>query len=449
MSKTGMGTSVARKDAIRKVTGQALFAADIVKPGMLYAKVLRSKVPHAILESIDTSAAEAYPGVVKVLTAADIPGAGGVGTMLKGEACSDRDGCMPLFKASGVGIIIKDEPVLVNDKIRRIGDAIALVAAETEQAADAALKLIQVQLKELPAVFDPIEAMKPGAPQVHANNILTLRKIRKGDVDAAFANADLIIENQYKTQSVEHAYIEPEAGVAEYDGHMLTMWVATQNVHFDRKEVARTMNMDANRVRIVQAVTGGGFGGKLDISVQCHLALLAYHTRRPVKLVYTREESMAASAKRHPYIIDYKTAMTKDGKWTALKATIIADTGAYASYGPGVVTRAAVHATGPYEVPNVWVDAYGVYTNNPMAGAMRGFGVPQVAFAHESLLDQAAEKLGMSPLEIRLKNVLVPGGVTATGQVLKHSVGIKETILKAAEAAQQQGSNFSKWGVEA
>ena len=395
MNNTGMGASVARKDAVRKVTGQALFAADIVRPGMLHAKVLRSTVPHAILKAIDISEAAAYPGVVKVLTAADIPGCGTVGTLLKGESCTERDACFSLSKPSGVGIILKDEPVLVHDKIRRIGDAIALVAAETEQAAEAAVKLIKVSLEEIPAVFDPVEAMKPDAPQVHDNNILTLRKIRKGDVDAAFAKADFILENTYRTQSVEHAYIEPEAGVAEYDGATLTMWVSTQNVHFDRKEVARTMNMDVNRVRIVQAVTGGGFGGKLDISVQCHLALLAYYTRRPVKLVYSREESMAASAKRHPYIIHYKTAVTKDGKWTALKTTIIADTGAYASYGPGVITRAAVHATGPYEVPNVWVDAYGVYTNNPMAGAMRGFGVPQMAFAHESQLDQMAEKLGL------------------------------------------------------
>jgi len=448
MSKTGIGASVARKDAVSKVTGQALFAADIVRPGMLHAKVLRSTVPHAILKAVDISEAAAYPGVVKVLTAADIPGPSGEGTLLKGEICSDRDACFPLVRPCGVGIILKDEPVLVHDKIRRIGDAIALVAAETEQAAEAALKLIKVSLQELPAVFDPIEAMKPDAPQVHPNNILTLRKIRKGDVDAAFANADVILENRYQTQSVEHAYIEPEAGVAEYDGSMLTMWVATQNVHFDRKEVARTMNMDVNRVRVVQAVTGGGFGGKLDISVQCHLALLAYHTRRPVKLVYSREESMVASAKRHPYIIDYKTAATKDGKWTALKATIIADTGAYASYGPGVITRAAVHATGPYEVPNVWIDAYAVYTNNPMAGAMRGFGVPQMAFAHESQLDLLAEKLGLSPLAVRLKNVLVPGGTTATGQVIKHSVGIKETLLQAAQTAQKQGPNFPKWEVE-
>ena len=189
----------------------------------------------------------------------------------------------------------------------------------------------------------------------------------------------------------------------------------------------------------MKAVTGGGFGGKLDISVQCYIALLAYYTRRPVKLVYTREESMVSSSKRHPYYIEYKTGATKDGKLTALQAKIIADTGAHASFGPGVVTRGAVHATGPYEVPNVWAEAYSVYTNNPMAGAMRGFGVPQMAFAHESQMNLLAEKLGITPIEIRLRNALVPGSVTATGQVLKNSVGIKTTIEQAVQAAERAG----------
>ena len=221
MSETGMGASVIRKDALDKVTGRALFAADIKRPGMLYAKVLRSKVPHAVLEAIDTSKAAAYPGVVKVLTADDIPG------------------------ANNVGIIIKDEPVLVKvkDKIRRIGEPIALVAAESEKAAEEAVNLIDLTLKELPAVFDPIEAMKPGAPLVYEdkkNNILSCQKIRKGNIEEGFAAADIIIENVYRTQQIEHSYIEPEAGVAEYDGNGITMWVATQNTHFDRNEVART-----------------------------------------------------------------------------------------------------------------------------------------------------------------------------------------------------------------
>ncbi|SDD48850.1 xanthine dehydrogenase family protein molybdopterin-binding subunit [Sporomusa acidovorans] len=411
MEGTGVGASVIRKDALYKVTGKAIFAADIKRPGMLHAKVLRSKVPHAMVEAIDTRQAAAYPGVVKVLTANDIPG------------------------TNNNGIIVKDEPVLVKDKICRIGDAIALVAAESEKAAAEAVNLIEVKLKELPPVFDPLEAMQPGAPLVHASNILCLQKIRKGDIEAGFAAADIIVENVYRTQQVAHSFIEPEAGVAEYNGTDITLWVSTQNAHYDRGEVARTMNMDASRVRIIQTVTGGGFGGKLDISVQCYIALLAYYTGRPVKLVYDREESMICSSKRHPYYMEYKTGATKNGKLTALKAKIVGDTGAYASYGPGVLTRAAVHATGPYEVPNVWVDAYGVYTNNPMAGAMRGFGVPQVAFAHESQMNLLAEKLGITPLEIRLRNALVRGSLTATGQLMQDSVGIIETLKQAVKQA--------------
>lgn len=412
MSKDGVGVSIVKPDALHKVTGQALFAADISRPGMLIAKVLRSTVPHAIIESIDTSAAAKLSGVVKILTADDIPG------------------------PNGTGIVLKDEPVLCKDKICRVGDALALVAAETEAIANEALKLIKVQVKELPAVFDVNEAMQAEAPQIHEKNILLIRKIRKGDIEAGFAAADVIVENRYTTQRVEHAYIEPEAGIAEYDGSLLTMWVATQNTHFDRREVARTLDIGINRVRIIQAVTGAGFGGKLDISVQCYLGLLAYYTRRPVKMVYTREESISTSVKRHPYIIDYKSGATKDGKLTAVKTVIIGDTGAYASYGPAVLIRAAVHATGPYEVPNVYADAYAVYTNNPTAGAMRGFGVPQMAFAHESQMDLLAERLGMSPYAIRLMNCLKEGSVTATGQVLNHSVGIMPTLEQAVGRAQ-------------
>lgn len=412
MSHSGVGASLTRRDAAPKSRGESLFAADIVRPRMLYGKVLRSTVAHAILEEVDSSEAVKCPGVVAVLTAKDIPG------------------------GNGVGILIKDEPVLVKDKIRRIGDAIALVAAETEAEATAALKAIKVRWKELPAVFSVKDAMEKDAPQIHDSaNIMAVRKIRRGNVEEAFDRCDIIVENSYTTQMVEHSYIEPEAGVADYDGTMVTVWVSTQNVHFDRREVARTLGIGENRVRIVQAVTGGGFGGKLDISVQCYIALLAYKTGRPVKMVYSREESMISSVKRHPYIMEYKSGATADGKLQAVKVSIIGDTGAYASYGPAVLTRAAVHATGPYEVPNVDIVAYTVYTNNPAAGAMRGFGVPQVAFAHESQMDVLAERLGLSPFEIRMKNVLRQGSVTATGQLLEHSVGIADALEQAMDKA--------------
>lgn len=415
MKYAGVGSSITKPDAITKVTGQALFAADMKRPGMLFAKVVRSEgVAHATIESVYVAEATKVPGVIAVLTAKDIPG------------------------SNGVGIILKDEPTLVGDKIRRLGDALALVVAESEEIAIAAGKKVKATFKELPAYFDPVAAMDPKAVPIHGtSNVVSVRKIRKGDVDAAFAASKIIIEKRYTTQWVEHAYIEPEAGIAEYDGKMVTVWVSTQNVHFDRKEVARNLGLGVHQVRIVQAVTGGGFGGKLDISVQCYLALAAYKTGRPVKMIWQREESMIASAKRHPYIMDYKTGADADGKLLALKATIIGDTGSYASYGPAVLTRAAVHATGPYEVPNVYVDAYTVYTNNPQAGAMRGFGVPQVAFAHETQMDLLAEEVGISPMEIRMINALRPGGMTATGQVLNHSVGIVPTLEQACSKAEK------------
>ena len=416
MKNAGIGDSVLKSDALAKVTGQALFAADMKRPGMLFCKVVRneSKIAHAVIESIDVAEAVATPGVVAVFTAKDIPG------------------------TNGVGIILKDEPVLVGDKVRRYGDALALVVAETEAIAIAAGKKVRATLKELPAYFDPIAAMAPDAVKIHgSSNVLTLRKVRKGDVEAGFAASKVIVERKYTTQAIEHAYIEPEAGLAEFDGRMVTVWVSTQNTHFDRKEVARNLGLGVHQVRIVQAVTGGGFGGKLDISVQCYLALAAYKTGRPVKMVWQREESMIASAKRHPYFIEYKTGADAEGKLLAVKANIIGDSGAYASYGPAVLTRAAVHATGPYEVPNVYVDAYAIYTNNPQAGAMRGFGVPQMAFAHETQMDILAEELGLSPFEIRRRNVLRPGGATATGQVLEHSVGIGKTLEQACSEAQK------------
>ncbi|WP_312038918.1 xanthine dehydrogenase family protein molybdopterin-binding subunit [Desulfosporosinus shakirovi] len=407
-----VGKSVRRKDALDKVLGKSQYSGDIKLPGMLHVKVLRSPVAHALLKNIDCRAAESLPGVHAVLTAKDIP------------------------ESNTHGIIIKDEPVLVMDKIRKIGDPLVVVAAETEEIALRALSLIEVEFEELPAVFDPEEAMKPEAPKVHdGGNIQSIRKIRKGDIEAAFAHADIVVETSYRTQMQEHAYIEPEAGVAYLDGDVVVLRVSTQNPHFDCKEVARNLALPLNKVRIVQAPTGGGFGGKLDISVQIYIALLAIRAKRPVRLVYTREESMLASTKRHPYVIKYKTAADKNGKLMAIDVIVIGDTGAYASYGPGTLTRSAVHATGPYEVPNVRVDAYTVYTNNPTAGACRGFGVPQLAFAHEQQMDMVAQRAGISPIQVRLLNALRPNSQTGTGQVLETGVGFVETIEVAQAKA--------------
>lgn len=411
-----VGKSVLKKDALDKALGKAVFADDITFSNMLYGRSLRSKVPHGILKSIDISKAKKLPGVHAVLTAEDIPG------------------------TNNFGIILKDEPVMVgiDQKIRRVGDSLALVAAETEEIAEQALDLIEVEVEELPGVFCPVEAMKEDAPKVYEKgNVLAARTIVKGDVEQAFAQCAHVVEKLYKTVPVEHAYIETEAGVATYDGDLITVWVCTQNPHYDQKEIARNLKIGMNKVRVIQAATGGGFGGKLDISVQVHLALLTKATKRPVKMVYSRKESISNSVKRHPYIMKIKAGCDKEGKLLAWDCEIIGDTGAYASYGPGTLTRSAVHGTGPYEVPNVKIKAYTVYTNNTQAGAMRGFGVPQVAFAHESQMDILAELVGITPLEMRLKNALRVGSLTATGSELKESVGIVPTLERVAEKARE------------
>jgi len=406
-----IGKSEQRLEGWDKVTGKTRFTADMKLPGMLCAGVLRSKLPHARLVSIDRDKALSVPGVQAVLTAEDIPG------------------------RSGVGIIVKDEPVLIHDRIRRIGDPLALVAAESTAALEKSLSLIQYRTDKLPAVFSAEEAMAADAPQLYSKgNVLTHRKIRHGNIEKALEEADVIIENRYVTPFAEHAYLEPEVSVARREADdSITVWTSTQNPHFDRGEIASVLGLEQNRVRVVQMPTGGGFGGKLDISTQCHAALLAWHTLRPVKLVYTREESFIASGKRHPYIIEYLTAADSEGQLLGVKVKIIANTGAYASYGPGVATRAAVHATGPYNIPNVHVDAYAIYTNNPYCGAMRGFGVPQVGFAHETQMDILGQKVGLDGWQIREKNFLQHGQATSTGQLLDKSLGIRETMNKVRE----------------
>jgi CO/xanthine dehydrogenase Mo-binding subunit len=399
-------------DGLPKVLGKAKFAADLAFPNMLHAKVLRSPHPHARILGIDTSKALALPGVAAVLTAKDVPG------------------------RNRYGILVKDQPVLAEEKVRFAGEAVAIVAAASERLAEEALSLIEVRYEELPVVSSPLEAMREDAPRVHEDgNILHWRKIRKGDVEEGFARAAVIVEDTFKTQLVEHAYLEPEAGVAVPETGRLTIYAVSQGVHYIRSEIAAILGWPLGRVRVVQAVTGGGFGGKIDLSVHPYIALLAAKTGRPVKLVYTREESMLASTKRHPFIMTYKIGATGEGKLIAAEVKIIGDTGAYASYGPAVLTRSAYCSLGPYAIPHVKVDAYAVYTNNPIAGAMRGFGAPQMAIAHESIIDLLAEKLGMSPVELRLKNAFTEGSETPAGQVLAAGVGIKETILQAAARA--------------
>ena len=412
-----VGKPVPRPDALAKVTGQAIFAADLYFDNMLHAKVLRSSRPHARIRRIDTSKARAIPGVVAVLTADDIPGTRTHGT------------------------VRADWPSLCWDKVCYTGDALALVAAETEAIAEEALSLIEVEYEPLPAVFSPQEALTPGAPLVHENtpgNLLKHIKVRKGDVKAGFTHADLIVEQEYHTPFIEHAYLEPEAGVAVPgpDGR-ITVYVGSQIPFEDRRQVAEALAIPREKVRIVQTAVGGAFGGKEDITVQIPTALLARATGRPVKLVFTREESMRVHPKRHATTIRLKVGATLDGKLTAVEATIWGDAGAYASLSEPVMTRTATHVAGPYQVPNVKIDCYTAYTNNPPAGAMRGFGVPQAIFAIESTMDILAERLGLHPLELRRRNALRVDSVTATGQLLRESVGLLETIERVEAAVRE------------
>ncbi|EHQ87587.1 xanthine dehydrogenase family protein molybdopterin-binding subunit [Desulfosporosinus youngiae] len=408
-----IGKSVQRLDGQEKVTGATQFAADLDLPGALCLKVLRSNVAHAHIKTIDVDEALQVPGVVGIFTHKDIDG------------------------INSYGIIVKDQPALTN-KVRFKGDALALVAAENEASAKEALRLIKVELEELPAVYDVWSAMNDAAPAIHENgNILTVSKIKKGDVESALNQAAVIISRNYTTQRIEHCYIETEAGVAYMDGDSLVIKVCTQNPHYDRRDVARVLGIPMNKVRVIQTATGGGFGGKLDITIQCFLGLAALKLRRPVRMTYDRHESFIASGKRHPFFIDYTTAADKEGKLLAVKVRIVGDTGAYASYGPATLIRAAVHATGPYEVPNVDIEGACVYTNNPFSGAMRGFGTPQLAFASESQLDIVARALNISPIEIRRRNIVHEGSITATGQKLEGSIGISKTLEAAWDKALQ------------
>jgi len=403
-----VGERVARIGIRDKVTGHARYAADLEIKNALVLKVFRSPVAHGRVKKVMTEKAAALEGVAGVFTAADIPG------------------------ENLYGIINRDQTVLASEKVRFIGDPVALIAAETEKIAEAALKAIEVEITPLPALFGPADAMAPDAPAIHEKgNILFTRKVVRGDIKKGFAASDLIIEETYETRMLEHAYLEPEAGVAYRDETgCVVLLVTTQNPHADHAQLVPILNVAPDRLRVIQTETGGGFGGKLDISVQPFLALAAYLLERPVRMVYSREESFMASAKRHPLKIRMKTGASREGKLLAMESEIIADTGAYGSYGIAVATRSAVHATGPYNVPNVSVISQAVYTNNSWCGAMRGFGVPQIAIAHESQMDKLAQRLGLDPIAFRLKNAFEKGSVTPTGQRLEASVGIRETLKK-------------------
>jgi nicotinate dehydrogenase large molybdopterin subunit len=407
-----VGRSITKIDAMPKVTGKAVYADDITFPNMLFASVLRSPFPSAEILSIDCSEARSLPGVRVVLTAKDIPG------------------------PNRYGELVKDQRYLVEDKVRYVGDPVAVVAAETKALSRQALEKIYVDYRKLPEVFDPEEAMKPGAPLVHeTGNVLHHRKIRKGNIEEGFAEASIIVEKTFRSQTVEHAYIEPEAAVAYMDRGQMVVHCCTQSPHYVRGEIASMLCLPVNKVRIIRATTGGGFGGKGELSAQPYAALCAYVTGQPVKHVFTREESVITTSKRHAFNLYYRFGANRNGRLTAAHVTIIGNGGAYASLGPAVLTRSATMAIGPYECPNVYVDAYEVYTNYPIGGAMRGFGAPQMAPCHEAIMDEIARRCGLSPIEIRRRNMLRPGSSTVTNQILEHGVGALGTLEEASRRA--------------
>ena len=424
-----IGQPLERPDAVDKVTGAARYTDDYTFDGMLFGATLRSEHPHAHIREIDADAARALAGVHAVLTHADVPG-------------DPRH-----------GLVENDWPVFAGGPYpaRYVGDPIALAVAETAEIAQQALALIRVDYDVLPAVTEPRDALQPDAPQLHPDrpngNLLKHIKVRQGDVEQGFAAADIIIERTYRTPMTEHAFLEPECALAvpagyngtrppsnqeksasDHESDKLTVYVGSQIPYSDRRQVAKSLDLADEEVRVIGTLMGGGFGGKEDIAGQIHAALAAQVTDRPVKILYSRHESLIFHPKRHSTIIRIKTGARRDGTLLAVEAELYGDSGAYASLGEKVMTRATTHATGPYVMPHAKIDCYAMYTNNAPSGAFRGFGVTQSAFAVESNLDILAAELDMDPAELRRKNVMRVGAETATGQELSESVGLLECL---------------------
>ena len=417
-----IGHSLTRIDAVGKVKGEALYPGDLTLPGMLHMKILFAGRPHACLKRMDISKAEAFPGVVAVFTAKDVPN-------------------------NEYGLIMPDQPVLIGpgsnkiggDTARFVGDQMALVVADSEKAAARARDLIEIEWEDLPVVTDAREAMKDGATLLFpekGTNVFCHYRIRKGDVDEAFAKAAAIVEGHYQTPMQEHAYLQPEAGLAYIDDEgRVTVQVAGQWTHEDQEQIAHALQLPKEQIRVIYPAIGGAFGGREDMSVQIVLALAAWKLRRPVKIVWSRDESIIGHHKRHQFYIHSKWAADADGKLLAAQCEVIEDGGAYAYTSTKVLGNATLMCTGPYEIPNVNVDSYAVYTNNIPGGAFRGFGGPQGAFAAEMQMNKLAEALGIDPVEIRARNVIREGSILSVGTPLPKGVSMPQVLEKCAEEA--------------
>jgi CO/xanthine dehydrogenase Mo-binding subunit len=434
-----VGASARRIDAPGKVTGKTLYPGDIAHPGMLHMATLFAGKVHARVLSIDTTAAAAAPGVVAVFTAQDVP-------------------------VNAYGLQIKDQPVLCGpgsaapgaDVVRFVGDQVALVVAETEAQARAATRLIRVEWEDLPLVLDAEEAMQPGALLLHPNrdsNVCYSYRIRKGDLAQGFAEADVIIENIYQTPVQEHAYLQPEAGVAYLDeAGRVTVEVAGQWAHEDQAQIAHALDLPLDQVRVIYPAIGGAFGGREDMSVQITLALAAWRLGqreelrgRPIKTIWTREESLIGHGKRHAMKIYTRWGARRDGMLTAVEVRVIADGGAYMYTSNKVLGNTTQTCTGPYEIPHVAVDTYAVYTNNVPGAAFRGFGGPQGHFAAELQMDRLAEALGLDPVELRLKNILTADKLLTVGTPIPGGVGLTDAVIATAAAAGWQQDSAGHW----
>jgi CO/xanthine dehydrogenase Mo-binding subunit len=411
-----VGRSERRIDGVEKVKGTALYGADLFyNKADYFASIVRSSEPHAKLLKVDTAAAMRSPGVIAVYTAKDVPG-------------TNRQ-----------GLIHRDHPVLADEKVLYRGDAIAVVVGQTERAANLGREAVKVEYERLPIIATVDDAMAEDAPKLHANgNIMGGKRIRKGDADAALAASDVVVSETFQTQTVDHAFLDLEAGIAHWDGKMLTIQVSGQWAHEERRLIALALGMPMEAVRIICPATGGAFGGREDLGMQVHLGLCALkHPGKTIAIRYSREESMRARHKRHALRIHYTLGAKKDGTLTAAKITVYSDEGAYASTGPAVLRKAASHSTGPLRVPNVYVDVYGVFTNNNPTGAMRGFGACQMAIAYNGMMDRLAQRLNMDRAELWRKNLIRSGDDVTTGQRIPLATGIE--CMDAAIKQYQSG----------
>jgi len=416
-----VGRSLTMHAAVEKVTGRLRYTDDIKHPGALWVKARRAGRAHARILSLDAARALAMPGVVRVITAEDIPGEN-----LYGKST-------------------RDIPVIADERVRFPGDVLALVVAEDRASAERAAEAIDVRFEDLPAVFDPAEALREDAPKVHeGGNLLYGIHIEKGDAAVGLAEAEQRVQDVFETPFVDHAQMEPEAALSYYEKGKLTVVAPTQHVYFDRLNIFRALGIPAEDVHVLQPPVGGAFGKREDVYGQIHVALATFLTGRPCRTRFSREETLRVTQKRHPFRIAVELGASRDGRLTGLRADLLSNSGAYASWGENVLRKAAVHVSGPYEIPSLRIDARCAYTNNPYCGAMRGFGTIQAAFAYESAMDMLAGKLKIDPLEFRRRNLFRDGSRTATGQLLETGGRALRCLEAAAEHAPWRNEDIDR-----